>query len=270
MTVEVPGEDAVERIVQGRATTGASPRRSVALGACRDASASMRSLASSATTSPRRCRVRKPGAARDVERASCRKCFDRLDQLCELRLPPRPVALREAPSTEVPVVVLGRAGVVVLLHQPPRVRTCCRSRAFRTSARAATARRSTRIAVALAAHARLLDVHADPDHNRSVYTLVGDESELTEALLAAVRVAVERIDLRLHEGAHPRIGAADVVPIVPIRADDLARARATAVSVGARIGAELGPAGLPLRAARARACVLPSRRAGRLAASHRG
>jgi glutamate formiminotransferase/glutamate formiminotransferase/formiminotetrahydrofolate cyclodeaminase len=96
------------------------------------------------------------------------------------------------------------------------------------------------IAAALAAHARLLDVHADPDHNRSVYTLVGDEPQLAEALLAAIRVAVERIDIRSHEGAHPRIGAADVVPIVPLRADDLSRARAAATAIGARIGAELG------------------------------
>jgi glutamate formiminotransferase/glutamate formiminotransferase/formiminotetrahydrofolate cyclodeaminase len=73
-----------------------------------------------------------------------------------------------------------------------------------------------------------------------VYTLVGDEPQLTEALLAGIRVAVERIDLRVHEGAHPRIGAADVVPIVPLRADDLSRARAAASAVGARIGAELG------------------------------
>jgi glutamate formiminotransferase len=96
------------------------------------------------------------------------------------------------------------------------------------------------IAAALAAHGRLLDVHADPDHNRSVFTLVGDELQLTDALLAAIRVAVDRIDLRRHEGAHPRIGAADVVPIVPLRADDLPRARAAAAAVGARIGAELG------------------------------
>jgi glutamate formiminotransferase len=96
------------------------------------------------------------------------------------------------------------------------------------------------IAAALAVHGRLLDVHADRDHNRSVFTLVGEEQQLTDALLAAIRVAVERIDLRRHEGAHPRIGAADVVPIVPLRADDLSRARAAAAAVGERIGAELG------------------------------
>jgi glutamate formiminotransferase/glutamate formiminotransferase/formiminotetrahydrofolate cyclodeaminase len=96
------------------------------------------------------------------------------------------------------------------------------------------------IGSALGAHARLLDVHADADHNRSVFTLVGTEAGLGDALLAGIAVAAERIDLRTHEGAHPRIGAADVVPIVPLRPQDLERARAAAQSVGSRIGAELG------------------------------
>jgi glutamate formiminotransferase len=96
------------------------------------------------------------------------------------------------------------------------------------------------IGEALGAHARLLDVHADEDHNRSVFTLVGSEDELAAALLAGVRVASERIDLRRHEGAHPRIGAADVVPIVPLRPDDMERARAAAALIGERIGEEVG------------------------------
>ena len=95
------------------------------------------------------------------------------------------------------------------------------------------------IGAALSAHARLLDVHADADHNRSVYTVVGSEDELAAALLAAIRVAVERIDLRAHEGAHPRIGAADVVPIVPLRPEDMERARRAARVVGERIAREL-------------------------------
>jgi glutamate formiminotransferase len=95
------------------------------------------------------------------------------------------------------------------------------------------------IGAALATHARLLDVHADADHNRSVFTVVGTEYQLLEGLLAAVKVARERIDLRRHEGAHPRIGAADVVPIVPIRRDDLERARDLSLVVAERIG-ELG------------------------------
>jgi glutamate formiminotransferase len=93
---------------------------------------------------------------------------------------------------------------------------------------------------ALGGKATLLDVHTDADHNRSVFTLVGTEDELGDALVAGIRVAVERIDLRRHDGAHPRVGAADVVPIVPIVPDDLDRARAAAATIGARIGEELG------------------------------
>jgi glutamate formiminotransferase / 5-formyltetrahydrofolate cyclo-ligase len=85
--------------------------------------------------------------------------------------------------------------------------------------------------------ARLLDVHADEDHNRSVFTLVGSEAELAAALVAGVECARGRIDLRRHEGAHPRVGAADVVPLVPIAPGDLERARAASLQVAARIGA---------------------------------
>jgi glutamate formiminotransferase len=95
------------------------------------------------------------------------------------------------------------------------------------------------IGTALSGSARLLDVHSDPDHNRSVYTLVGDEAALVEALLAGIAVARERIDLRRHEGAHPRIGAADVVPLVPLRAEDMERARSAALDLARRIGDEL-------------------------------
>jgi glutamate formiminotransferase len=93
---------------------------------------------------------------------------------------------------------------------------------------------------ALAAHATLLDVHSDPDHNRSVFTLVGSEQALQEALVAGVAVAKERIDLRRHEGVHPRIGVADVVPIVPIRPEDMPRAKRTARLLAKRLTAELG------------------------------
>jgi glutamate formiminotransferase len=92
---------------------------------------------------------------------------------------------------------------------------------------------------ALAARAELLDVHSDADHNRSVFTLVGEEAGLVEALLGGIACARERIDLRRHEGAHPRIGAADVVPIVPLRPDDRERAQAAARRLAARVGTEL-------------------------------
>lgn len=95
------------------------------------------------------------------------------------------------------------------------------------------------IGEALAGGVRLLDVHSDPDHNRSVYTLVGRDEPLVEALLAGVAVACERIDLRRHEGAHPRIGAADVVPLVPLRPEDMERAGAAALELARRIGEDL-------------------------------
>ena len=96
------------------------------------------------------------------------------------------------------------------------------------------------IATALGRSARLLDVHSDPDHNRSVFTLVGEDAAVVESLLAGIAVARERIDLRRHAGAHPRIGAADVVPVVPLRAGDMARARDAANGLARRIGEELG------------------------------
>ena len=64
--------------------------------------------------------------------------------------------------------------------------------------------------------ARVLDVHSDPDHNRSVVTLAGEPEPVTEAVLHAVGKAAELIDLRHHRGGHPRIGATDVLPFVPV------------------------------------------------------
>ena len=98
------------------------------------------------------------------------------------------------------------------------------------------------LAGALSEHAELLDVHSDPDHNRSVFTLVGEEDELVAALAAGVACAVERIDLRRHEGAHPRIGAADVAPIVPLESSEMPRA----VHAAQRVGERLAELGLPV------------------------
>jgi len=92
----------------------------------------------------------------------------------------------------------------------------------------------------LSAPATLLDVHVDADHHRSVFTLVGEADELVETLLGGVDCARERIDLGRHEGAHPRIGAADVVPIVPLRREDMERAKETACELASRVGDELG------------------------------
>src|SRR5256885_16403233 len=85
-----------------------------------------------------------------------------------------------------------------------------------------------RIGRALGRHARLVDVHADSDHNRSVFTLVGDSDALVAALLDGIACAVRELDLRRHEGAHPRFGVADVVPIVPVRPVAMTRARTRA------------------------------------------
>jgi glutamate formiminotransferase / 5-formyltetrahydrofolate cyclo-ligase len=96
------------------------------------------------------------------------------------------------------------------------------------------------IGAALGEHAELLDVHVDADHNRSVFTLVGEAEALVASLLAGIACARDRIDLRRHEGAHPRIGAADVVPVVAVRREDAERARAAALELARRVGEELG------------------------------
>jgi glutamate formiminotransferase len=92
---------------------------------------------------------------------------------------------------------------------------------------------------AMSRPARLLDVHADADHHRSVYTLVGSDHELVDTLEAGIRRAVELIDLGRHQGAHPRVGAADVVPFVFLRPEHEPDARAAAVELADRISSEL-------------------------------
>jgi glutamate formiminotransferase len=89
-------------------------------------------------------------------------------------------------------------------------------------------------------NAVLLDTHSDGDHNRSVFTLVAEEHDVIESLLAGIAAAVERIDLREHVGVHPRVGAVDVVPLVPLGPESMDRARPAARLVAARIGEELG------------------------------
>jgi glutamate formiminotransferase / 5-formyltetrahydrofolate cyclo-ligase len=92
----------------------------------------------------------------------------------------------------------------------------------------------------LSAPGRLLDVHTDWDHHRSVFTIVGTGDELVETLVAGIATATERIDLNGHEGAHPRIGAADVVPLVPLRPEDEPAARDAALALAERVASELG------------------------------
>ena len=82
---------------------------------------------------------------------------------------------------------------------------------------------------------RVLHVHADPSHNRSVITLVGPAEAVGRAALALARAAVEHIDLRAHRGEHPRIGAVDVIPFVPIGETTMEEC----VALARRVGSEL-------------------------------
>ena len=97
------------------------------------------------------------------------------------------------------------------------------------------------IRAAIEGHARVLDVHADADHNRSVFTCVGPAGDLVEGLDAGIAVAAERIDLAAHEGVHPRVGAADVVPIVRFREGDPEPA-----GVAHALGERIGRRGIPV------------------------
>lgn len=90
--------------------------------------------------------------------------------------------------------------------------------------------------------ARLLDVHADPDHHRSVFTLAGGPGELAPALAAGARETLRRVDLRTERGSHPHVGALDVAPVVYL--DDARRGAACAEAL---LAADmLGELGLPV------------------------
>lgn len=87
---------------------------------------------------------------------------------------------------------------------------------------------------------RLLDRSSDASHNRSVFTCAGDAAALETAMLGLCRRAIELIDLRTHRGVHPRIGAVDVVPFVPLAGSSMAEAVVLARQTGARIAADCG------------------------------
>src|SRR6476469_214638 len=87
---------------------------------------------------------------------------------------------------------------------------------------------------------RLLDHSSDPSHHRSVFTLVGDAAALKAATLAPFAAAVASIDLLTHQGGHPRRGAVDVVPFVPIEGVTMQECVALAKDVGAAVAARLG------------------------------
>jgi glutamate formiminotransferase len=86
----------------------------------------------------------------------------------------------------------------------------------------------------------LLHSTSDPDHNRTVLTFVGEPPAASEAAFRGVAKAVELIDLTRQSGAHPRIGAADVVPLVPLEGITLAECATLATALGERIWSELG------------------------------
>ncbi len=85
----------------------------------------------------------------------------------------------------------------------------------------------------------LIDYSSDASHNRSVFTFLGDPEQVMEAAFRFAKHAVEKIDLRVHEGEHPRMGAVDVIPFVPIRDMDMAECVELSKKLGARIANEL-------------------------------
>lgn len=94
-------------------------------------------------------------------------------------------------------------------------------------------------AVASVPGVALLDRHSDPDHHRTVLTFAGSPAAVSEAAFRAVARAVERIDMRRHHGVHPRVGAADVVPFVPLRGATMADCVKLAEDLGERLAREL-------------------------------
>jgi len=102
-------------------------------------------------------------------------------------------------------------------------------------------RRRDVIAAIAGAHTgtHVLDVDPDHDHHRVVISMAAQRSTLLDGVMAAVGAAVEHIDMREHAGVHPRVGAADVVPFVPLGQSTLADARELAREAGERIWSEL-------------------------------
>jgi glutamate formiminotransferase len=83
--------------------------------------------------------------------------------------------------------------------------------------------------------ARVLNISSDADHNRSVLTLAGDGAQVRASVLRLFEAALDRIDLRTHKGEHPRLGAVDVVPFVPVKGVTMADCSALARSVGEEV-----------------------------------
>src|SRR5262245_14249375 len=94
-------------------------------------------------------------------------------------------------------------------------------------------------ALASVPEVRLLDHTSDYDHHRSVMTVVGAPESVEAAIFRAIRIATDLIDLRSHTGVHPRVGATDVVPFVPIKGLSMLECVQIAKRLGHRVGAEL-------------------------------
>jgi glutamate formiminotransferase len=87
---------------------------------------------------------------------------------------------------------------------------------------------------------QVLNVQSDPDHNRSVVTTIGSPEAVVEAAFQGIAAAAQEIDMNHHRGEHPRMGATDVVPFVPVRGQTMQDCVALAHQLGERVGTELG------------------------------
>jgi glutamate formiminotransferase / 5-formyltetrahydrofolate cyclo-ligase len=89
---------------------------------------------------------------------------------------------------------------------------------------------------------KILDIASDADHNRSVFTYLGEPEAVLQATQKMAQKALERIDMRTHHGSHPRMGAVDVVPFIPIRGMD----QAEAIQIAREFGRYIGSLGVPV------------------------
>ena len=90
-----------------------------------------------------------------------------------------------------------------------------------------------------ASEAEILDLHSDPDHNRSVLTMVGEPDDLKTAAFALCEKATELININKHKGVHPFIGVVDVIPFIPLKESTMADASKAAVELGMKVWNEL-------------------------------
>src|ERR1700704_57587 len=99
--------------------------------------------------------------------------------------------------------------------------------------------KAIRDAIAAVESVSVLDVSSDPSHNRSVITFVAPVETAVDAAFAGIKAAADRIDLSKHSGEHPRIGATDVVPFIPLEGSTMEDCVALARQLGERVGNEL-------------------------------